>query len=75
MSGNTNAPDNGRFQRWPRSQGHIFLYQWKDPVTKNDHVQYLYFKSYDQCQFKKKKWPNGQKVSINRKILSKGIQM
>ena len=37
---NTNAPDNCQFQRWPRSQGHIFWYQWKDLVTRNDCVQY-----------------------------------
>lgn len=26
MFWNTNVPDNGQFQRWPRSQGHIFFF-------------------------------------------------
>ena len=36
---NTNASDNGQFQRWPRPQGQTFLYQKKDLVTRNDHGQ------------------------------------
>ena len=37
---NTNPPYNGKFQRWPRSQGQIPWYQYKDLVTRNAHVQY-----------------------------------
>ena len=31
---NTNAPDNGQFQRSPRSEGQISWFQSKDTVTK-----------------------------------------
>ena len=37
---NTNAPDKGLFQIWPRSQRQILWYQYKDRVTRNAHVQY-----------------------------------
>ena len=37
---NANAPDNGQFQRWLRSQGKISWYQSEDLVTRNAHVQY-----------------------------------
>ena len=37
---NTNAPNDGQFQRWPRSQGQIHGYQLEDLVTRNAHVQF-----------------------------------
>ena len=37
---NTNAPDNGLFQIWSRSQRQILWYQYKYRVTRNAHVKY-----------------------------------
>ena len=37
---NTNAPNNGQYQIWPRSKGQINWYQCKDFVTRNAPVQY-----------------------------------
>ena len=36
---NTNAPDDGQFQLWPRSQEQIPSYQYKNLVIRNAHVQ------------------------------------
>ena len=70
-----NAPDNGQFQRRPRSQGQIFWYQQKDLVTRNTHVKYggssmLSLRSYDQYQFFKKLVKcQGQKIKYLQKDL------
>ena len=68
---NTKAPDDGQFQRWPRSQGHIFWYQCKDLVTRNDRVQYGSSNIYilevrPMSIFKKMVKCQGQKVSTNK---------
>ena len=37
---NTNASNSAQFQVWPRSQGQIPEYQYKNLATRNADVQY-----------------------------------
>ena len=51
--GNKNAPGNGQFQRWPRSQGQIFWEKscnkkWPSAIWK---LWYLFFRCYGKCLF------------------------
>ena len=76
----TNASDNGQFQWWPSSQRQIPWYNYKDLVTRNVHVEYessnIYYFVINNIYLSKKCVKcQGQKLSTNKKILSRRIFM
>ena len=83
---NTNAPFNGKYQRWPSSQGKIFWYQSENFVTRNAYIPYESSSSHCSKVFSKvkvfKKWVKlqGQGHSVINNgtygtVLSQGIPM
>ena len=78
-----NAPDNGQFQRRPRSQGQIFdtsrkilSQEMTTGMYNMEAFSILSLRSYDQCQFFFN-WSNVKvkRLSTYKKISSQGIFM